>query len=366
MSNSWRQVYTKLINFIAEHPEIRIEPSLVIMPESVRAEFYQLFGEVRAVWVKGKFLNLINEARLLSQNYLKSEEEVIQLLKLNSVSKSKPHQFFLQDPIDGMTRLLFDPLFDLLKGKVDAKTFEAMSLRKLEASFRTFYILGYQKWIAISLIKLLKADKLFQVNLRKLDKSERTIITSAASEEPVPYPVESAHLSFDHKPKTLFIVPDYIVHSTETNGYISVRAELESAIAIATNASEQKEWYPIDSLVSITPDLTLVYVADKPEELSIVADAKKICRPDLLISLHMQKDRFEEEELERVKSYHNSLKPRLGTYVVSKEAVPEHVLTEPEEGIQILPVGFDESKMAPIIGALKGWQSKGVIPIEII
>ena len=59
-----------------------------------------------------------------------------------------------------------------------------------------------------------------------------------------------------------------------------------------------------------------------------------------------QKDWYEKEELEKIKIYHNSLKPTLGTYIVSREPMPE--LKAVESGrivFHILTVGFDQSKL---------------------
>lgn len=52
------------------------------------------------------------------------------------------------------------------------------------------------------------------------------------------------------------------------------------------------------------------------------------------------------------------LKPTLETYIVTKEPVPEQGYEELEEDIQILNVGFDQSKLEPIISVLMKHENK--------
>ncbi len=160
--------------------------------------------------------------------------------------------------------------------------------------------------------------------------------------------------------------------------------------------SDNREWYYRSSLTRDYgeavrwPDL-MVYASDELEDLALVADYSRICRPDIIIECLEQKDWYQAGGLERVKLTHAMLKPKMGTYVVSLETVPEAALTEilpqpvaveptpqpgteaaapegdaeesapeaasaePEErepAIHILTVGFDSSKLAPIIDAL--------------
>lgn len=356
MSNKWRQVYTELTDLIAEHSEVEIGASVVRIPESVRPEFYRLFETVRTVLVEEKSPDLLSKARVLSESYTKVEEEVMKLLGLESVSTSPSLHRFLHDPIDQLIRGLFNPLFDLLKGRIDVEKYEEGASRNIEASFRPLYQSGYEKWIALSLVKLLEANKSFQVIIE--DVSVEDVLKSGGLvEERVPAPEESKALSFKHDLEVGFIVPDIIVHSARVDRYIALSSEIGTAVATASDASEKREWLPLDSVVDLGSGITLVYVDDNPEELSLVADAQKICRPDLIIECMGLKELYEKERLDKVKLHHNSLKPRLGTYIVSKEPVPEQEPEKQEVDIHILSVGFDQSKLKPIISALIGQES---------
>jgi hypothetical protein len=351
--NNWHQAYTELTKFVAEHPEVEIGTSVIKIPEKVRPEFYRLFDAVRAAVVEEKFPGLLAEAVSLSQNYLKAEEEVTRLLALDGVTQPKPLYWFLKDPLNGLTQELFDFLFELLEGKTDAQRFEALSSDRLAAALRLFEGAGYEKWVALSLIGLLGADKLFRVNMRPVDRSERTVIIGTMAEERVPPPQESTCLSFDHSKEPLFAVPDFIVHSARTGGYVAFRSQVIGGIATASNPSQKREWCSFDS-ISTFKSLSLVYVDDNPEDISLVMDARKICRPDLIIESRGEPHWFELEGLDGVKSHHDSLRPRLGTFVVSRGPVAGGELAGIVEGIQLVVAGLDASSLLPVVSALAG------------
>ncbi len=355
MLNSWQEEYQRLTDFVARKPQVGIAESVVTIPRDVRPEFYRLFDTVRVAFIEEKLSDPFNEAATLSQNYLKAEQEVTELLGLDDILIATGLRRFLRDPRDGLIKGLFDPLFDLLKGKINAEAFEQGVSRNIEASFRDFYRLGYKKWLALSLVKLLEADRSLEVSVPSLylgpQDGERG--SSVSDEEhPVPPPKELKHLSFKHEQSSTLTVPDFIVHSAKINRYFALRSEFRAAAAVwtASNASEHREWYPLDCVVALRLGSTLIYVADNPEEISLVADAEKICRPELIIECREQKDWYEKEGLEKVKLHHDILKPRLGTYIVSREQVPD--VGQLGDSIHILTVGFDQSKLEPIISSL--------------
>jgi hypothetical protein len=326
--NSWHQAYKKLMDFIAEHPDIKLDQGHVYIPENARLKFFQFFDSARMAFIEEEFPHLLNESTNLSNNYLKAEGELIKLLGLEDVSHIKPVYRFLHNPIDELKRELFDLTFDLLKTKIDTETFENNAAYNIESYYRNLHLLSYEKWVIICLMKILAADKNFQVNVRHIDRGEHSLIASAASEEEVSPPQESSHLSFDNTGEELFAVVDFIIHSSKIDKYIAFRSDVNKAIATASNASSKREWYPNYSAITFGYGLTLVYLADKTEEISLVADAKRFCRPDLLIECREQKDWYENNGLEKVKLHHRILRPRLGTYIVSKEEVPEQVYKE--------------------------------------
>ena len=356
MPNTWQEVYTELTDFIAGHSEINIEANRVRLPVSVRPEFYRLFRAVRIAFLEGKYSNVLNEAKTLSQNYLVVEQEVTKRFSLDNVSMLPKLGRLLRDPLNQLIEGLFDPLFDLLKGRIGIEIFKAIASQKIETSFESLHRLGYEKWMVLSLVKLLEADDLFQVI-----PPNRTIYDAhklgGLFEEEVPNAEESRSILFKHAPDPVFIVPDLTVHSTKVNRYIAIRSQIGKAFGIATDASKEREWLTLDYVVALEPGLTLIYVADNTEEISLIADVNKICRPDLIMICREQKDWHEKEGLEKIKLSHATLKPTLGTYIVSREPVPQQE-NEGLEGINMITVGFDQSKLEPIITALMQTESE--------
>jgi hypothetical protein len=358
MTKGWYGAYSGLTSFITGHAGIEIKANKVCLPDDIRPEFYRLFDATRAAFVEEKLPASLNEANNLSHNYIKVEQEVARSLKLENIAMEPGLQRFLHEPINQLIRDLFDPLFDLLKGLTAAEKFEETS-RNIKKSFELLYQLGYGKWAALSLLKLLNADKLFQVTLRKLDSKDVHRARAGSLKEEAPGPHESNSLLFKHGPNAAFITPDWIIHSTKARGYISLGSQVYQALGAATSLNDKREWFPTDSALYPETGLTLLYQGDSPTEISLISDASKICRPELILECKALRDWFEREGLEKTKAYHDRLKPTRGTFVISMGDVPELKPEEQVEGITLLAVGLDSAKLMPVVEALTGGGEKG-------
>lgn len=395
MSNDWQMAYVELENFVSANPKIEIGLKTVAIPEDVRPRFRQSFDTVRETFLEERFPDSLDKAETLSRYYAEVEEEVTKLLGLADISIPASLNWFLRDPTNGLMRGIFDPLFDLLKERLDTEAFEREATRIIESSFAKFYRLGYEKWVALSLVKLLVSDKAFKVDIPDIYRDfmhTEGVARIGGRKEPVPEPKESRRLSFEQGLPAVFLVPDFIVHSAKINRYIAIKTELGVANWTARQVSDKREWYPIDSIVKkynrvalqpdLQPDLT-IYVDDKPENVALIADFDRICRPDLIIECLTQKEWPGKADLERIKLRHDTLKPKWGTFIVSNEPVPGHVYRElmpqqasrepapgqvpikpaPQEaekqvgGMHILTVGFDQSKLEPLIELMAGQES---------
>ena len=360
MPETWQQQYSKLTAFIAKHPEVNIGKNSVHIPRDIRADFYSLFDNVRMTFLRENFSDLIDDASILVRNYTTIEKDVISLLGLKCISTVPPLCGFLQNPSDELIRGLFDILFDLLQKKTDPVRFKEKALLDIKFSFNKLTQSGYEKWVILSLIKLLDSDKLFGMNLKKLaltDVWKKGLVVI----EDIPVPQESNNLQFHkYSIEDMFIIPDAIVHSALLHKYVSFRAEIGLTLATASKTNEKREWYSIDTISAGLSGLTLIYLAAKPEEISLVADVKKICKPDMIIACAADKECCEAERLERVKYYHNSLKPGLGTYIITKESVPEKIQKETQDDIRIIHVGLEQSALKTIVDALLEHRKKVV------
>ena len=86
----------------------------------------------------------------------------------------------------------------------------------------------------------------------------------------------------------------------------------------------------------------------------MVSDFKKICKLDMVLMCKYQKNWIDKEELEKIRFQHEALKPALGTFIISKEAIPRQALIDSltEQNIHFLTVGFNQLTLEPIINAL--------------
>ncbi len=398
MPSGWQARYAELKEYIAGKPQIKINSKVIAIPGDFRPEFYRLFDTVRVAFLRDNFSVQLSEADTLSKNYAQTEEEMANLLGVVEISLTTSLSWFLRDPINGLMRGLFDPLFNLLKGKTDVDIFELAAASNIKKSFTQLYHLGYEKWVVLSLAKSLAPGKIFEVPIAELDEDAAQMewdTIPGAHEDVVAEPVEAKSLTLSSDELVPFVVPYFVVHSAAANRYVSINAGMVDAFWTAKNLSDNRDWYSRKSLNKDYygvkwPDF-MVYASDEMRDVTLIADYKKICRPDLAIVCMDQEDWYQAGELERIKLTHAMTRPKMGTYVVSLKAVPEAAFTEllpqpvasepppeagtevaaaegdasepapeaaaaePEEqepGIHILIVGVDSSKLAPIIEAV--------------
>jgi hypothetical protein len=124
-------------------------------------------------------------------------------------------------------------------------------------------------------------------------------------------------------------------------------------MGINSEKSRKRHWLPVGSMVGdILPGLILLYTADKTDEISLVADADQLCQPDVVIKCQTQTGWYDKGGLTKAKRQHESLKPALGTFIVSRETGPEQAANEIGEGINILRVGLGQDELRPIVNKL--------------
>ena len=408
--NNWQDAYSKLGGYIKNNPSIKIAPNLIAIPGDVRTEFYRLFDTVRVAFLRENFPDLLAEAELLSRNYGAVSQEATGTLGITDVKLLGGLTWFLSDPTNGLMRPLFDHLFNLVKGKIDTDAFEQLSLKSIRGSFNQLFKAGYEKWVILSLLKMLAPDKLYSTDTTdtRMDSQATEAETMPGlHEDLVPPLLEIQSLQLGHSGDITFTVPDFIAHSPKMNRFFSIRSEILDAFWTAKTVSEKQEWLQLRTMtdhylpIIKWPDM-IIYAADRLDDLALVADFGRFCRPDVIIECMEQEGWYQQEGLERVKYYHDFLKPKLGTFVVSRVPVPEEAYKEigpqpaPEEAskelepqpapeekpaktaagellpgeepvteplnIHILEVGYDQSLLAPIIEAFLPPEQKAEEP----
>ena len=369
MPDDFRRAYAALTEFVAHHPEIEIGDSVVSLPESVRTAFYDRFNAARDAFVEERFGKHLSETAVLLEKYRQAEEKVAAWLSLEEPSTVSVLHRFLCDPKAALTRELFDPLFDLLKGRESIDSFEKKACDGIETLYPGVFRGGYEKWAVLSLAGLLEAERALRVQVRNLNPGERVKSAAYAPVEEVPSPEESTRFAFSQVRNAIFAVPDFIIHLAGPNRFLGIRSEFRESVYNALNPSPYREWVAIDTelLILLESGLTLVYVADEAASVALVADAAKFCRPDLVLWCIDTRSLTPKEALERMARVTGRLRPTVGSYIIAKDPWPES--REPAgadsaapaqdgvAGVHLLTVGYDESKLRPVARAVLDWKN---------
>src|ERR1035437_619312 len=139
----WMQNFEDLKAFIGQNPGIELSPSTICIPSDVRAEFYRLFDSVRLSIIRDMFPGLLEKGQLLSREWNLTARQAIDSLKIKAIEMDPGTNWFLQDPADGLTRLLFDPVFEVIRGKIDFAVFEQSIPNYLGVGIAKFLHDGY-------------------------------------------------------------------------------------------------------------------------------------------------------------------------------------------------------------------------------
>jgi hypothetical protein len=372
MPDKFHEAYGKLTDFVVKHPEIEIGDSVTSIPESVRPDFYGFFNEARNAFVREKFPTHLAKAQTLKDNYDRVLEDDCGWLSLEEPPTVNPLLRFLRDPKDCLARELFDPLFDLLKGRKNIDEMGEIASPRIEELFAYVFRGGYEKWAVLSLLNLLEVDSAFRINVRNLNPGERTKPAAQAPMEEVPNPQESTRFLFSQPRNAIFAVPDFIAHSSKLNRFIGIRSEFREASYNAINASPDREWSGVDRdlLMLLAKGLTLIYVSEKAGEIALVADVAKFSRPDLVLWCVDSQNINQREAMTVMEGVDIRLKPSKGSYLVKnsewiESAKPNETDSqaragEEASGIHVLTVGYDEHKLLPVVEALMDAKSRAV------
>jgi hypothetical protein len=337
MGNLWQRDYENLKLFIVKNPSIEITSECVMLPGEVRPEFYRLFDLVRTSFVKEKFVQELENGYVLSKNWLETSGEVEKNLNLESIANSAGAKLFFNDPLDGLIQGLFDPLFNLLKNKINPTLFEQTATQVVRDDFNKYFRTGYRRWVIITLIKLLLPNGIYSVPVK--DFNDNTVsggdYNPGVHEVNVPEAVSTRVISFEHDLMCSFLAPNVIVHSTKLGCFVSLREDYYEPQWKARFPSSKQEWLSVKDIKkefginNLWPDI-LINMADDISDLVLTADYFMIARPDVAVDFREEGDWFQKQGLDPVKRHYNVLKPILGAFVVCRETVPEAALKELE------------------------------------
>lgn len=358
---AWIRLYEELKEFIWSEPGIDIRDDSVSIDSAVRTRFYELFDAVRAAFLADYAAEELDAALNLSQYYGRVETELIETLGLSEVAMSSDLSRYLHDPFKQLQRELWDPLFDLLQGRLETyEEFEAVAKEVLSYRCAQQYVRGYEKWAQLALVRSLQPAQVFEVPLAT-PTSKQFIRHQPDTAHSIPAPQPSDRLAFDVRRRAPALVPDFIVQSRLLGRYVGIITAVGRGIWKAGNRSSKREWLDLADLVGkfglVELDPTvLIYIDDEAKDLNLVADSEKICRPDVLLDVTQIDDWTGEsaaEYLQKVHLWHTAVRPTLGTFVMARHPVPPELAASGADSFHIMKLGFESFRLEPLVDAMR-------------
>jgi hypothetical protein len=339
-SVSWKEEYELLNRFITEHPEIVLNSTEISIPKEVRDEFYLRFDDIRMAVVEKYYSSLSMDIDSLCNNYQRIEQEIIELLRLENIVMPMDLSSFLHKPKEGLTRVIYNRLFDLLQKKINSENFDNQCIADLDSAAARLFRLGYEWWAALSIIKLLDPDEAYQVELDPDDK---------------PFPSELKSISFGRQAHHPTIrIPEFIVHSRKLDNYIGVKMaltlEVETYVVPFKPPVRPKKRTGDTSLVLDSRVMILSYLAS-PRDIPIIADIyeRTLNSPDWTIEFSTMGEIRDPNEYSSVQLRVDSLKPNGGSCVILMDPDPESAPKQISEKIHPFAVGMDKDNLLPVL-----------------
>ncbi|MCL2679312.1 MAG: hypothetical protein FWF18_03380 [Dehalococcoidia bacterium] len=401
MESSWKQTLAQLEEYVMSNPSIIITRGKIVMPGEVRDGFYELFDRVENEFTTEHFASEIAGGAALSAAWYELSQRLTERMELESIVIAPSLRWLLENPLTGLSRYLFDDLFAVLKGTMDADAFEAAGKARIAPIYAELFKEGYRKWATLALLEQLDADRNFFV-----PAADNTTDNAMGEghENPgqktatLPEAEPCSMISFQQPQIVSFVVPKILVHSTKLGRYASLHSEFVEPFWTAQPVSERVEWFDYDALKTahrldkvrpdiknptnlpyILPDIA-VHTMEYIEDLVMVTDHSRIARPDLNVEIMDEADWYEKGKMADVLRRHRVMQPRYGSYVICREEppqaafdelAPKPVETNPQEtptdetsappqpapaepplNIHLVATGYDVTRLAAVIEAL--------------
>lgn len=352
MTNTWKDAYSTLNAFISEHPEIEIGNVKTRIPRSIRDDFYNVFDDFRKSFVTAKITEWLSLADELTSNYSDMEKKMTGLLSLDNVIMQPSLKRFIASPVNELSGILFDPVFDLLKGRTDLGYFEDNASNLIRSHFVLSYISAYQKWLVLLLIEQLVPGQILSVIMKHLEPYE--IHKSGVREEPILPPKEARDLHFRYENDAIFVAPDCIIKSEKLKKYVSFCTYIHTPNVSAVNRSEEREWINADYIqMREFPQIPL-YIGETPEEVALIGDKDYFCRPDAIILYNPLAEWYDENALiTNANKLKELFQPKLGISIVLPENLPAEMTTNLNANdLQEVRIDYKNTRLDLIINKL--------------
>lgn len=354
MSSDWHHDYNALVGFIRDHPEIEIGIHKTRIPDSIRGEFYYLFDKTLSGYVDSLNAELVVMSAFLGERYQEVLHNLANSANIKVISSPSTTRFTI-NPFHEVVNSIFEVLWDLLKEKITVDAFSTSATKKIDQTIGPLFIEAYQQWILLVLLVLLDCADIQQVILGDLSRYE--VHKYQLSIGDVPAPASLTNIMFNHESAVKFIVPNVIAYSVKLEKYCAFRLGANRPLLKASDLSPTREWVSLPKTGKVVRDnQAFVYLGNTPENIKLVADTQYMCKPDAILEFLVGNEAGLSEIITRIKNQHDSLGPPAGTFVVFANKIPD-TLQLNNKGIHILEVGFDQSKLQPVVTNLVGCQS---------
>jgi hypothetical protein len=337
---NWKQEYQLLNDFIALHSEIVIATNEISIPQTLRDEFYRRFDDVRKAMVEDHYSTLPLEIELLSENYVQMEKEIKDLLGLEDISMPMDLLTFLRDPKIGLIRSIYNRMFDLLQGKIAIEDFETMAHIDLNAAAATLYRLGYERWAALALIKLLDPDEAFRIDLDDDDKpilgELKTICFGRQAHHPT------------------IRIPEFVIHSRRIGQYVTFKMPLTREIdgyAVQIKPRVRPRNRTGDTSQALDTRSMFLSILSDPQAIPIVAEIFECthANPDWLIEFIGCEELYDPQSLDPVHQHIAAMNPTQGAGLILVGSSGELEQERIPESLHAVAAGFDQSRLESFI-----------------
>jgi|WetSurMetagenome_2_1015567.scaffolds.fasta_scaffold12609_4 hypothetical protein len=343
VSSNWKDEYASMQGFIAANPAIILTPSEISIPQDLKDEFYLRFDLIRGAVVDAHYSDVPYDIDALCHQYLRIEKEIIDLLGLDGIKMPMDLFSFLHTPREGLIRIIYNRLFDLLQGKTTVDAFERQCLDDLRASSADLYRLGYEWWSGLVILKLLEPDRVYAI---ELDEDYR------------PYLAELREISFGRQAHHPTIrLPEFALHSRKLDKLVAVK------MAIAKEIETYAERYqpPIrpkkrtgDTSFALDSRVMMLSFMSSETDIPIIAETfdRTLTSPDFMVEYITRDELADPSALEQLQHHLDFMKPKLGMSLVVVDQESEEGFAGLPEKIFPVAAGFDQSKLQPVISAL--------------
>ena len=334
MAGQWKEALARLQEYIAKNPDIKISRNLTVIPADTRAEFYRLFDETRKAFLEELTPDILEASRALSEAYGKQSTDLVERLGLSEIKLPARLKWVLNNPVEGLSRALFDPLFDLLKGSVTVEDFESLAAKSVSDYWRPLFLWGFDDWVTLSLANRVAPDKVLAPSWSQIKQRCHELQPDEKrgwAEEHVPDPEEVKVIELGHEGyDPSYIISDIILHSSDLGKFVSFGLDITDAAWHAKNANERRDWLPLrrrgfESKPLFNWPSIVVYFDEEPADISIVADFSRFLRPDIMIECVKNAGWHQNGILAKIQARHKFFKPTLGTFIISRYPVPDEV-----------------------------------------